>query len=403
MALYGASQLRFPVFASIAFAGLALLLWGARDRGFGFVAFSYLVRMEAAFALFPAALWGWARDAGRGARSLAVPLGLMLGVLAGWQLYVTVGHGETFFLWAVLDMNRAPDIHGGELEAFDLGGWLAQAFWSCWWQLTWALPRKLGWSWMVLAALGAWSLWRGGARPGGRTVVAFAGLSLGLFLGTVFLSHHDANHNLYWAWLTHSLPFLALLAAGGYGWLERRLTGTPVALRGLVFVLVLVSVAPAFVHEVRYQMARSENWYRPQLELSTWLEEETPPDTGVLVSSIPQVWLERQPSHLRVFSWWNLPDRVHGMSPDEFGSFLAEQRIDYVMWFTEEWNESARIAPWMVTGQNMTVGPVGLTAVDREDGYGWILYLVTRPGQPFPPVPPAVGQGVRGRGWKGVR
>ncbi len=401
-ALYGATQLRYSVFPAVAFASLAFLYWGGRDRGFGLGGLAFLVRMEAFFSLFPAALWAWWRDAGRGLRSLAVPMGLLLGVTAGWQLYITVGHGDPFFVWAVLDINRAPDVHGGELGGFDWRGWFDQAFHAVWWQLTWAVPRKIGWTWLLLAAVGTATLWRGSGRPGGRSVVAFGLLSLGMFVGTVFLSHHDANHNLYWAWLNHSMPFLALLAAGGVGWLERRLRPGPAALRPLALGLILVSAVPAFVHETRYQMTRSSSWYRPQLELSTWLEEETPPDTGVLVSSIPLVWLQRQPSDLRIYSWWNLPDLLEDPTPEEFGQFLVDHRIDYVMWFVEEWNESARMAPWMVTGQNMTAGPVGFTAVDREDGYGWILYLVTRPGHPYPPVPPAYGQGVRGRGWEGV-
>ncbi len=401
MALYGASTLRSPVFASISFAGMAALLWGARDRGFGLIAGAFLIRMEGFFSLFLPALWSWARDAGRGLRSLLLPAAILGGTLAGWQLYITVAQGEGLFITSVFQINLAPDVHGGELPKFDVGAWLVQGIQSSWWLLTWTLPRKIGWTWWILAAGGGWAMWQGSSRPGGRTAVAFAAFGLAFWLGEGFVSHHEPNHNLYWVWLLHAVPFLGLLAAGGWGWLERRLPSP--GLRAVAWAVVLISVVPSFMSETHYQASRASSWYRPQLELSTWLEEETPPGTGVLVSSIPEVWLKRQPSQLRVFSWWTLPEHVQEMDPNEFGAWLAEERIDYVVWFAEEWTDSARVAPWMVTGQNMTAGPVGLTAVDREDGYGWILYLVTQHGREQPPVPPPYGQGHRGRGWDGVR
>jgi len=235
--------------------------------------------------------------------------------------------------------------------------------------------------------------------------VVFAAFGLAFWLAEGFLSQHEANHNLYWVWLLHSIPFLGLLAAGGWGWVERRLKRQHRALRALAWVAVLLSVLPSFAQETRYQMERSSSWYRPQLELCTWIEEETPPDTGVLTGSLSEVWLKRKPLDLRVHAWGDFPTlldeggAVLPMDPHDFGTFLEEQRIDYVIWFAEEWTHSAQLAPWMMVRQNMTAGPVGLTAVDFEEGYGWVLYMVTRPGAPYPPIPPRYGSGVRGRGW----
>jgi len=408
MALYGASTLRSPVFASIATLGLAALLVGRRDAGFGFVAMAFLTRMEGFFTLFAPALWAWWKDQGRGLRGLLVPLAILGGVSIGWQLYVTVGHGERqLFVWGPLSINFASL---GDND-FDLGQRLTDGVKTSWWLLTWTLPRKIGWAWWLLMAGGAFALAAGSTRPGGRTVLAFAGFGLVFWLAEGFLTHHEPNHNLYWTWLLNTLPFLALVAAAGWGWLERRLP--PGSIRAVAWGAVALSAVPFFASETTYQMDRAERWYRPQLEMSTWLEEETPPGTGVLVGSIPEVWLKRAPSDLRIYSWWTLPEAVRPGSPRppvppaEFAQFLADEEIDYVVWFSEEWTDSAKIAPWMMTGQNMTVGPIGLTAIAVDplppEGYGWILYLVTQQGRPQPKVPPPFGHGFVGAGWEGVR
>ncbi len=407
MALYGASQLRSPVYASFATLGLAALLWARRDSGFAFTALAFLTRMEGFFTLLVPALWSWMQDAGRGLRGLLMPLAILGGVVIGWQVYVTVGHGERqFFVWGPMSINAA----SAQATDDSLTLWLKEGGDTVWWLLTWTLPRKIGWAWWLLMAIGGVALWRGSARPGGRTVVAFAAFGMAFWLGTGFLAHHEPNHNLYWVWLLNTLPFLALVAAGGWGWLERRIEGR--RLRVAAWLAILVSAAPFFASETDYQMTRSERWYRPQLEFCTWLEENAAPGTGVLTSSIPEVWLKRQPSDLNIHSWWTLPEEVRPqgdqppVAPEVFAAFLERERIDYVMWFSEEWTDSAKIAPWMMTGENMTAGNLGFTAIVQDplppEGYGWILYLVTQRGRPQPKVPPTFGHGFQGQGWRGV-
>ncbi len=407
MALYGASTLRSPVFACFATLGLAGLLHARRDSGFGFTSLAFLTRMEGFFTLFAPALWAWSRELGQGLRGLVKPLAILGGVMIGWQLYVTLGRGEReLFVWAPFSINLA---NAGDTD-FDFVAWLTDGLQTSWWLLTWTLPRKIGWAWWLLMAGGSWALWSGGTRPGGRTVLAFAAFGLAFWLGEGFVSHHEPNHNLYWTWLLNTLPFFALAAAAGWGWIERRIEPGP--LRTVAWIAIAASAIPFFASETNYQMTRAERWYRPQLEMCTWLEEETPPGTGVLVSSIPEVWLKRQPTDLRIYSWWTLPDAIRPepplppLPPAEFAQFLSDEEIDYVVWFSEEWTDSAKIAPWMMTGQNMTVGPIGLTAIATDplppEGYGWILYLVTQTGRPQPKVPPPFGHGFVGEGFGGV-
>ncbi len=281
---------------------------------------------------------------------------------------------------------------------FQAGVWLREGFGTAWDLATWLLPRKVGWVWLCLAGIGAWGATMGRGAPGSRSVVAFTGFAAAFWIGEGLLSHHEPNHNLYWVWMMPVVPFLAVL--GGMGWaaLSIRLRQRPRAAVAAWCVILLASV-PVFAQETRYQHQRSARWYRPQLDLSRWMEDELPEGTGVLVSSIPEVWLKRVDSPLAVHSWWLLPGWLDGSDKAGFGTYLRDQHIDYVLWFSEEWTDSNRIAPWLREGEPVYAGPVALSPVDREDGYGWILYVVSRPGVPTPTVPPPFGQGVKGPGW----
>jgi hypothetical protein len=398
MALYGASTLRSPVYTSLSFLGLALLLSGARDRGFAAVALGFLTRMEGFFAFYAPALWAWSRDLGRGARALLPPIAILGGVVLGWQAYISLVHGEGLFVLGPLGVNLDDVAEASPEGTFELAVWMREGAAAAWTQATWLLPRSIGWAWLLLAGVGAVSALRGRAAPGSRSVVAFGAGATGLWLGEGFLSHHDPNHNLYWVWMMPILPFFAVL--GGLGWaaVARRIARTRGA-APVAWAAVLLSAVPVFAHETAYQHRRSAAWYRPQLDLARWMEDELPADTGVLASSIPEVWLKRIDSPLRVHSWWLLPGALDGSDRDAFGRYLDEQRIDYVLWFSEEWTDSQRIAPWLRDGEPVYAGPVALSPVDREDGYGWILYVVSRRGAPTPLVPPTFGQGARGPGW----
>ncbi len=488
MALYGASTLRSPVFTSIAFLGMAFLVWGGRARGFGLTALAFLVRMEAFFSFYVPALWSWIRDRGQGLRRIGMPLVLLFGVVLGWQAYISLVQErclgvefnledidrcwETAFMLGPVGVNLAPDVHGGS-GGFDLTAWLQQGLWTAWALLTWTLPRKISWTILVAAAIGLWAMLRGTGRPGSATVALYALFALGIWLLEGFLAHHSPNHNLYWVWLLPAIPFLAVLGAGGWFAVDRRLAAAPRALRVLVFAALLASPAQTFLAETDHQLTRAEGWYRPQLELSRWMEDSLPSGTGVLVSSIPEVWLKRNPAvsldpkvapkgqvpGLRVYSWWKLPDENDGQPSESprvsvekalalipagtplheryqqdpgsipwnelpaqlqdlkltrVGNYLKREEIHYVMWFEEDWNEAKSIAPFLgysydqqgrsQGSQQRSAGPVLLTPVDwtpptAEQGYGWILYVVTDAETPQRPVPPSFARGEKGSGW----
>ncbi|MCO4768795.1 MAG: hypothetical protein KDA24_02110 [Deltaproteobacteria bacterium] len=392
MALYGASTLRSPVFTCLGLAALVLLLRG-RQAGHAVTAAAFLVRMEAFFVFFIPSLFAWGRQRGRSWVRLLPGVVLLAVTVASWQLYISVAQGETGpFFAGPLGQNRP---EGVSLWDFALNGAA-----TAWHLATWTLPRKVSWTALVLAGIGLTSVLSGFGRAGGRSVAGYGLFTLGFWLAEGFISQQDPNHNLYWVWLMPALPPLFLLAGVGWQWVEERLSPLPRAGRAALFGLVLLSAAPSFLSESRYQMERSEAWYRPQLELSRWLETNARPGAGMILGSIPEVWVQRRAHAFRVTSWWFLPPSLKEKPKEQFGAFLVDQRVDYVMWFAEEWTEASAFAPWLADGAPVQAGPARLVPVDREDGYGWILYVVERSGEDPPPRPPAFGSGaVVGPGW----
>ena len=456
MALYGSSTQRSPNFTSMAFLGMAFLIWGQQRSGFAATAAAFLVRMEGFFTLYLPALWSWTRDRGEGFRwtSLLLPVSILSGVVLGWQAYITQVHGEGFFVLGPLGINLSGESDG---EAFEVGSWLVSGLAIIWDLLRWTLPRKLGGAWIILTLLGTVALARRIGRPGSRVLLVYAGFGLSFWLGEALLAQHHVNpqaeliepcgildpeHNLYWVWLLHAIPFLALVAGAGWTFVERRMTHLPSFVRNAVLAGVILSALPSFLNETTLQIERSARWYRPQLDLSTWLETETPPGTGILTSSIPEVWLKRSDlkpeascdpdgdgrtycwrrtdTGQRVYSWWTLPTSRGEMVPSEvvagseeaesfpreedFLLFLQREEIRYLIFFEEEWTDARRFASFLESGTDVQQGGMNFTMLDADPpmaacGYGWRLFGVSPVGEPTPPSPPSFGSGIQGKGW----
>jgi hypothetical protein len=396
-ALYGASTLHQPLAAGLVTASMALLLLARPGPAAAAAGLATLTRMEALFAALPPALWAMLRDLGLRGRGLLLPAAALLGCLAGWQGYVSLVHGEGLFFVGPVGVNLAPDPEGAARVQWI--PWISEGLRTAAALLLWVLPRKVSWLWMLLAACGAAAALRGLGWAGSRSALAFLLGTLGYWLGTGFLFQHHPTHNLYWVWLLPTLPPLAVMAALGWSRLDRRLAPLPRPARLLVLVAVVVAPLPVFRAEAAYQIHRAELWYRPQLDLCRWLEETVPRDHAVLVASIPEVLLQREAPRMRVLSWWKLPEGVRDASRDAFGAWLAQEQVDYVVWFREDWTDAPAIAPWLADGTDAQAGPLTLRFADREDGYGWILYAAQRDGEAAPQLPPRFGSGIRGRGW----
>lgn len=396
-ALYGASTLREPLYAAFAVLGAGALVLGAERTAGAASGLAFLTRMESFFTWMPAL--ALARIRALGWRGVIGPLSFGLGAVVAWQFYVSWAFGEGPFFGAPLGVNFAPDVHGGEGRQW--GPWFAQGLDTALALLHWTLPRKLGWTWMILALGGLAAALAGRRTPGPSRVFAFhAAFGLLLWFTEGLLAHHEPNHNLYWTWLLPVVPFLAWTGAFALAQVLDELPRSRI-LRVVTVAGVVLSGVPGMWSEARYQEGRAERWYRPQLELARWMEDRLPPGTGVLVSSIPECWLKRHHGPLRVFNWWkDIPPEVRDREPEAFGQWLDEHHIDYVLWFREDWTDAPSNAPWLADGAGRALGARTFRPLDREDGYGWILYGVDRGSGVALSVPPKFGHGERGPGWR---
>lgn len=389
IALEGASTLRYPVYGALTAVAVAAMVWGRSTVSYIAVGLGAMVHPVAWFNDPLPSVLAPVLDRGRRLRSVLVPLAALVGLGALWQLYVTTVHHEGFFITAPVRLNVESDFA------------LRDALERTWHLTTWLVPRKLGWTWLLLAGIGAVASVRGVARPGARTVLVWSGLVVGAWTGMGFLASYDPNHNLFWARLQPVVPLLAILAAIGWAAVAGRFAGAPRGATWLAWAVVLLSVAPSFFAETRYQMDRSERWYRPQLEHSRWVEEHASEGAGVLTSAIPEVWLTRYTSNrVRVFAYSKLPPSLRDAPRASVGDYLLRENIQYVWWFREDWTESDVFVPDLAGGQTVEYGDAVAVPVDREDEYGWILYVVHRRGEAGPQSPPPYAAGdVKGPGW----
>ena len=396
-ALYGASTLREPVYAAFGVFGAWALVEGRPRLAAALLGLAFLTRMEAFLTWMPAAVFTMIFVLGLPWRRVLAAAVVLLGPVLAWQAYVTAVHQEGVFFAAPLGVNLAGEA-AGELRGAD---WLIQGLETLAALATWTLPRKLGGWWLALALLGAGVLGiQRTSRRLGLGILSFAVLSLGLWLGEGFLAHHEPNHNLYWSWLLPVVPWLALCAAAGFAWIESQLPQGR-ALRAFVAGVGVLAGTPSFASEMQYQIDRANRWYRPQLDLARWLEDELPVGSAVLTSSIPECWLKRTPGDLRVFNWWkDAPEELRGAPAAALGRWIENEGIVMVMWFREDWTDAPAVAPYLAAGITVDAGPVRLVPVDREDEYGWILFMVQDRHRSPPPTPPLFGRGVLGRGWR---
>ena len=113
--------------------------------------------------------------------------------------------------------------------------------------------------------------------------------------------------------------------------------------------------------------------------------ETSPVSTVLVLDNIPERWLSRR-AHDRTFlSWMDIvecPEVPEGcrLTPTEFGNFLFENRVSYILWFKERWTKAPVAAPYLEDGQEHRLGPVQLTPIrtDRLDEVdGWVFYEVS--------------------------
>ena len=372
--LYAASSLREPLAAAFVMGTLTAL---SRERMVvaGLCAAgAFFVRFDLALVMMPLlsihAFGVSSEDRLRRMVSGVVPL---VSAITVWAVYCKVDHG-TFAFWSHSVSVNIETGMGGEAEA--PGSWWVNGAKVSAGLVSHVLPWRIGW----LVWLGL--LWAGvaGIRQSHglwRTMAVCALLMVGLWAGIGFVGQHELGHNLYWKWLNPLIPVvLPLGALGVWRGADRlgRFVGTPAAL--LCVGLGLTQAIASNLKETDRQRARSEAWYRPQLQLAQWIEANVAPGTPMVVDNIPACWIRRRPNDHRMTSWFDVP--VCPGNETDFARWIQAEGIEWVMWFQEDWTQAPVIAPFLRQGGRWASGETVLIEREREEGYGWIWFEVAR-------------------------
>lgn len=404
-ALYAASPLRESTYCTLMLLGV--LLAGERRMLLAgpVLSLSFLARFNAAFSLLPAlALWvvrpppstaeastdDPSLATSRRRKGLVAVAMLALTVLIWAAYYRSRSETGSWVFWGgVVERNSGTavaDLFPRErIEAIvrAVGG-----------VFLWVLPRHIGWAVCALAALGMAALSRlNPADQHAARWLRLAGLStLGLFAMTALVSAYPPSHNLYWKWLTPSVPYLTLFAAHAGVVLLSRLTAArgPV-LAGLLASLLLVGTLWQYAEETRAQLALSEEYNGAQVRLAQWLEEAWPDGTNVLTArgEIADLYLSSRDNGPLVYDWLEHAPRD---TPRLLGEWLVARHIGLVFWFDEEWTGASDVAGYLSQAETTRVGPATLfpiVRISRDDGMGFIAYQVeAQPAQGRPSQPP---------------
>lgn len=400
-ALYSASPLRESLYTLLMMGGVALI--GSRRLLAGAVVLSiaFLARFNIAFSILPAlALWVFhRRDATADQRRGLVALAVVSATVVAWAAYYHHEQGTWAFWGGVMDRNTGnavTDLFVGERFKASFGAALGLIFI--------VLPGHIGWAVVPLAVLGL--LKRRSASLRDEAAAAWLGLcglaTVALLLLTAVVSTYEWWHNLYWKWLTPTVPYFCLFAVHGGRILIEAIVEHPLVARGSFLAKVPASVvrigaaavllavtAQGYVVETSRQVEVSSSEYGTQVRVARWFEEAWPPDAGVLTwaYSIPAAYLQRVPSERRIFSWDD--PQLPTDSPAALGAWLAEQRIGLVIWYSEEGTGAREAAAYLESAEEQVLGPVQLRPLVDERSYGTIAYLVVGDGIVTPTTVPS--------------
>ncbi len=382
LALYSATPPRITTYVALVL--LAVYALGQRRPAVAAAALclGFLTRFDLAFSILPAAVllaaWHSRNEGARGRTWAGVAAGSV--TVALWATWYHAELGTWRFWGGVAERNEGAEIAVGTL--FNFVGRI--------------VPAHVGLTVAVAALAGAVLMLRGrAAEPERARWLLLAGSSVtGLLATTVLLSSYDWNHNLYWKWMSTSVPFLVLGAAHASVEAAKALWGRGMGARLAAVILLAAGVgetAHAHATQTRAQLARSDQWYGTQVRLVDWIEAEFPDDVGVLADLIPATYLSRKTTPRRVSLW-----RQSELPPGDeaaFAEFVRSERIALVFWFREEWVGADRRAPWLAEPAPVVVGGVRLLPVAAEDGYGFVAWQVLEPGFPDAASPPPVNAG----------
>ena len=358
--LYSASSLREPLYSAFLIWGFWALL-ARRPLLFSMLCIgAFSVRFEAPLFLIPIGLFGLTGRRQRGIFLLSFGMGIGL-----WMLYCYVEY-ETIAFWShASSVNIETGL--GEQGEKSFWEWFRSGIGVVWGLSTDILPSRVGWGSVIGFVLCPW-IWKDSRKIMLLWWLSF--LILGVWLGIAFVAQHEVGHNLYWKWLYPVVPFF-LLSSSVSLW---RLT-SQYSLQRWILGIILCHTWWIQGVETRRQLRLSAQLYRPQLELASWIEENRPSDDSLILDNIPACWINRRPHELTLHSWFDLPVFSH---PDELIDWAEENRVEWILFFQEEWTQAPAKAQFLVNGGNLegTRGRLIERQVDYH--YGWRWYQVSK-------------------------
>jgi hypothetical protein len=260
------------------------------------------------------------------------------------------------------------------------------------------LPSHIGWALVPLALLGGVQRAASPTKDGHAvTWFTLCGAStLALLLATALLSTYEWQHNLYWKWLTPTVPYFCILGVHGAMVGLRRLLQHPLigksllrtlpvpAIWGIATILFASLTLSGYVTETQRQVRSSTQTYGTQVRVAAWLEDSWPQDSTVLTwtYSIPAAYLQRTLSHPRILDWHD-PD-LPSDSPAGLGAWLLREQVGLVIWYSEEGTGGRNAAAYLESGEPQQLGPVRLEPLVDERNYGMIAYVVIGEGIAIP-------------------
>jgi 4-amino-4-deoxy-L-arabinose transferase-like glycosyltransferase len=386
-ALYSATPLREALFTLTVMGGIALL--GSRREFLAGVLFSlaFLTRFNLAFSILPAlVLWALRPQLSPPLRrGRLVTLAITTFTVVGWATYYYSQEGTWAFWTGVMDRNTGDavaDLFVGERIRAVLGAVSGVVFL--------VLPRHVGWLLVPLAFCGALRLRSASIEneDGAKWLTLCAAGTLGLLITTALVSAYDWTHNLYWKWLTPSVPFFCILGVHGgrvvfqgiqehpyLQGLRPRSIGLSRLRIGAVTLLLAITLG-GFIVETNKQIETSSRTYGTQVRIAEWFDAEWEGKGRILTwaYSIPAAYLQRQHREFPVRTWHD--EGIPSDDGEAFGTWLLEQQVNLVLWYGEDGTGASDVAAFLGVGGEHQLGPVRLKALVSEPSYGVTAFLV---------------------------
>jgi len=383
-ALYSATPLRESLYLALALSGIAAV--GARHApaAAALLALAFLARFNVAFTILPALLWtAWRSEDPDDRRRLAGAALAVAAVVFLWAGYYRSDTGSWAFWGRVVSVNTGDavsDLFPAERVAATVGA-VAGVFGR-------VLPAHVGWAVIPLAVVGGIRVVREGDERA-RWIGLCTAATLAFLALTAAMTTYEWTHNLWWKWITPSVPLLLLVAAyGAIGLLARlpRAAAIPTA------VGLLVATLAGYAVETNRQTELSEVLYGTQVDLAAWAEEAWPVGTAVLTEGIPAAYLRGRQSPTPALLWSD--PSLPRDDPERLGEWLIARRVGLVMWYQEEWTGAPEAAGFLAEPRPHRLGRATLEPIAHEPSYGLIAYVVTAPGlaAPSEPAPAVAGR-----------